>query len=102
MNAEEVLKLIDAGFSADEIRGMQQATPEPEKKEPENEPGAASDKQVPEPAPSPEVTKLTEEISKLTDQIKTIQDANIKNANSGSSNVGDPVQDVIDSFLKEL
>lgn len=100
MNAEEVLKLIDAGFSADEIRGMQQAAPEPDK-----EPGAgdpASDKQVFELTPNPEVTKLTEEISKLTDQIKTIQDANIKNASAGSSSVGDPVQETINSFLKEL
>lgn len=99
MNADEVLKLIDAGFSADEIRGMKtggdpEPAPDPEEG---GTPGAEEVKE-----PTPEVKALTEEITKLREQIKSFQTDNIKKANSGTAAVDDPVQKAIDGFLKEL
>lgn len=99
MNADEVLKLIDAGFSADEIRGMK--TDEPKEPTPAPEEGAIPGaEEVKE--PTPEVKALTEEITKLREQIKSFQTDNIKKAKSGTAAVDDPVQKTIDGFLKEL
>ena len=100
MNADEVLKLIDAGFSADEIRGMKTGE-EPAEPTPAPEEGATPGaEEVKE--PTPEVKALTEEITKLREQIKSFQTDNIKKAKSGTAAVDDPVQKAIDGFLKEL
>lgn len=55
MTAQEVLKLIDAGFSADEIRGMTAPVPDPAPA-PDPEPAPAPD---PDPAPAPEPDSAT-------------------------------------------
>ena len=110
MNYEETLKLIDAGFSADEIRQMA-ATDELSKENPGASDESGKESQVHEseiktvPAESPEVIKLTEEIKKLNETVKMLQEGNIKNARSGSSPksaIDDPVKEQIDSFLKQL
>ena len=107
MNFEETLKLIDAGFSADEIRKMaEEGTADTETKtDPGNEPGAGSaehESKV-EPEPSEEVKALSAEIAKLTETVKLMQAENVKNARTGSAQgAPDPVKEHIDAFLKEL
>lgn len=100
MNHEEVLKLIDAGFSADEIRQMAEEKPAEETTEAKTEEAAAPETKAPE--VSADIQNLTEQISKLNDTVVKLQEANIKNARTGSSNLGDPVQEQIEKFIKEL
>ena len=105
MNIEETLRLIDAGFTSDEIRAMAaEKAAEPENEGTANEPskeGAVHESKV-EPQPSEEMQKLTNEVTKLTETISKLQEANLKNAKTGSSSVGDPVKEHIDAFLKTL
>ena len=100
MTYEETLKLIDAGFTADEIRKMEsapagEAAGEPDKKKSEEAAGEPDKK-------DDIVAKLTAEITKLNETVSKMQETNLKNAKSGASSVGDPVKEQIDSFLQTL
>lgn len=101
MDYKETLKLIDAGFSADEIRQMAEEKPaDGEAPEAKTEEAAAPEGKATE--VSADIQNLTEQISKLNDTVVKLQEANIKNARTGSSKLGDPVQEQIESFIKEL
>ena len=105
MNYEETLKLIDAGFSADEIRQMAAAEKEKPEEKPPMEQSAGStehESEVKTPEVSAEIQNLTEQISKLNETVVKLQEANIKNARSGSAKVVDPVNEQIEKFIKEL
>ena len=105
MNIEETLRLIDAGFTSDEIRAMAaEKEAEPETKGTGSEPGKENEvhESKVDSAPSEEMKKLTDEITRLTETVSKLQDANLKNAKTGSPSVGDPVKEQIDSFLKTL
>ena len=107
MNYEETLKLINAGFTADEIRKMaEEGTENAEgKTDTGNESGAGSaehESKV-EPEVSEEVKALSAEIAKLNETVKLMQAENVKNARTGSDKgATDPVKEHIDAFLKEL
>ena len=81
MKVEEVLALVNAGYTKEEIAAMG-ATPEPEKKpepasEPEKKPEPASEpEKKPEPANN-QVAELTQQMSKL---IATLQANAIANS----------------------
>ena len=105
MNLDETLKLIDAGFSADEIRALAK----------EKEEGGNSTDQVEKPAetgdPAAEKTgnetadikALNNTIQKLSDTVSKMQEENIKNARTGSADVhADPIKDKMDEFIKGL
>lgn len=110
MNIEDTLRLIDAGFTSDEIRAM--AAEKASSTEPEgtaNEQGAENKEHESKVAaeekaqPSEEVQKLTAEMKKLTETMAKLQEENLKNAGSGSApKGGDPVKEKIDEFLKTL
>ena len=104
MNQEEVLKLIDAGFTADEIRAMkaEPAGEEPKPDSKEGEPNPTPDAGSKAPEVSSEIQNLTEQISKLNETVVKLQEANIKNARSGSAKAADPVNEQIEKFIKEL
>ena len=102
MNQEEVLKLIDAGFTADEIRAMKSEPAPEEGGAPAPEEGGAPAPEVKAPEVSAEIQNLTEQIGKLNETVVKLQEANIKNARTGSPNVSDPVNEQIEKFLKEL
>ena len=79
MNGEEVLKLIEAGFTAEEIRKMQ-TEPEPENAEPEQ--GAPSAQHEGEVAAGDINTDFMDAIKKemtdLKNTVKAIQENNVK------------------------
>ena len=107
MNYEETLKLIDAGFTADEIRKMaEEGTPGPQDKPGTAEElgaGSAEHAGKVEPEVSEEVKALSAEIAKLNETVKLMQAENVKNARTGSAQgAPDPVKEHIDAFLKEL
>ena len=107
MNGEEVLKLIDAGFSAEEIRKMQ--TSEPPSDEQKDAPEA--DK-VHEVKIDPEADKgkdintdfmdsITKAVSDLTDKVKAIQENNVKTAKQEPTK-DLSAEDVIKSFVESM
>lgn len=77
LNGEEVLAMITAGFTADEIRGYMKPEPAPEPEEPSPEPEEPSPEPVPEFVGREEFENLKESITQLT---KTIQANNILHA----------------------
>ena len=83
MNYEQISKLIDAGFTKDEI--MQLARDEPlQKPEPEPEPQPGPEKEKasePEPQPEPDSQigdRLTSIEKSITDLMKAFQSENLK------------------------
>lgn len=85
MNAEQILKLIDAGYTKSEINDLTHGgeAEQPEKNEEAQEPEkneSAPEKTEPEKAEaSPDILKfIADEFAKMT---KSIQDSNILNSN---------------------
>lgn len=104
MTFEETMKLVEAGYKADEIRALaaKEADEAPKESEAPKEPEAP--KEGSEPAPvSPEMKELTETVKTLTDTVKKMQEENIKNARIGSADVhADPIKEKMDEFLQGL
>ena len=89
MKVEEVIKLIDAGYSKDEIDKMLQPEPEP-KPDPEPEP-----KPDPEPKAEPEIDPVLKELQDLK---KAVYAMNIMNSAQPEQK---SVDDILASSLKE-
>lgn len=92
MKASEVLKLIDQGFTADEIRAMEGAgDPEPKKD--------------PEPAKKTAAEQFTELFTGLTakvDQLtKAVQASNTRLASGGAAPEPETVEDIINGLFAE-
>lgn len=116
MTNEEVLQLVNAGFTADEIRGMGLTNPqnEPKVKEPEggngNDPdsqpgtddkpsnGAALPSEV-----SETIKGLTETVNSLTQTVKALQENNQKTAKkSKNDNAPKSADEVIKGFIENM
>lgn len=73
MNTQDVLKLVNAGFSKNEILALAGMEPKPEpapEPEPVPEPAPEPKPAAPEPAPEQsQIDKLTEQVSRLTDLV---------------------------------
>ena len=85
MNIETIIKLLDAGYTKDEIMNMTSVSqdPEPEKKEPEKK---EPEKKEPE-KQEPEKTEKNDDmlkllVSKFEELTSAIQDSNIKSSNN--------------------
>ena len=85
MNIETIIKLLDAGYTKDEIMNMNSGSqdPEPEKKEPEKK---EPEKKEPE-KQEPEKTEKNDDmlkllVSKFEELTSAIQDSNIKSSNN--------------------
>ena len=85
MNIATIIKLLDAGYTKDEIMKMNSGSqdPEPEKKEPEKK---EPEKQEPE-KQEPEKTEKNDDmlkllVSKFEELTSAIQDSNIKSSNN--------------------
>ena len=104
MNGEEVLKLIDAGFTADEIRKMSEVK-EPPKDEPKDEPPKDEPKEEPSKVVNDINTDFMDSIKKTVDEINTkvkaLQDANIKRAEEKKTEHLSAA-DVVTSFMENL
>ena len=104
MTSDEVLKLIDAGFTAEEIRGMsagqseQKAAQEQNKGTEQSADGATHEGEI---KIDPQMEALNNTVKSLNETVKAMQDANLKNARSESS-ATDSVNNTINDFLKSL
>lgn len=105
MENAQILKLVEAGFSADEIRkmdtetGADQGKTDPEPKAPETQTevpkGEITDN-------SEVITQLTNTVAELSKTVKELQAGNIDKAKGSAPSTGDKIKDVMDSFIKEL
>ena len=105
MDNESIFKLIEAGFTAEEIRGMAaKAEAEAEGSVPaeQGQGSATHEGEVVNPTASDEIRELKASILELNGTVKALQEANIRKAESGSASVPDQIQDHINSFLKEF
>lgn len=118
MTNEEVLQLVNAGFTADEIRGMGLTKPSPynEPKVGEDEGGNANDPNsgVAEndkpsegaalPSEVSETIKgLTETVNNLTQTVKALQENNQKNARkTKNDNAPKSADEVIKGFIENM
>jgi len=105
MNFSEVKQLLDAGFTADEIRQMitPAAEPVPETdgtpEQPEEQPAAAPEAQ---PAAAPELDeKLTGLNNTINQLIKTIQASNLQN-NFRDSTPEVELEKQVDDIMKSI
>ena len=112
MNAAEILKLIDAGFTADEIRKMSPAagtepktetdpaqapapSPSPEQAEPEQ---AVIPETKPDPVPDP-LDTIMDRISSLTQTVEKMSKSVVMPSMDDVKPLG--VEDIITKFFKE-
>ena len=85
MNIETIIKLLDAGYTKDEIMNMNSVSqdPEPEKTEPEKQEPEKSEPEKQEPEKTEkndDMLKLL--VSKFEELTSAIQDSNIKSSNN--------------------
>lgn len=104
MTFEETMKLVDAGYNADEIRAL--AAKEADEQKP-NETETPAEKGAVEGETganvSADVKELNETIKKLSETVSKMQEENIKNARAGSVDVhADPIKEKMDEFIKGL
>lgn len=105
MDNAQILKLVDAGFSADEIRKMDTETGADQGKTDPKQNAPETTNKVPsgEITDNSEVlTQLTNSVAELSKTVKELQAGNINNAKGSAPSTGDKIKDVMDSFIKEL
>lgn len=116
MNTEQILKLLDAGFTADEIRAMlPKADPEPAddpapEKKPEPEKDAPAPAPVPEEKPAPEKKEqdpyketfdaIEKQIAEITANVNKIAKLAFMPSMDDVKPLG--IDDVITKFFKEV
>lgn len=113
MDIETITKLIDAGYTKEEIEKLQSGgdasavqTPnengsgstEPEEPKEQSTPNQAHDSKVTEDM----LKTLTDTVAGLQETVKALQQQNAKNADSKGTKPADPIKDTIDSFINTL
>ena len=109
MNVETITKLLDAGYTKEEISALENnPKPEgkPEEPKPEdNAPVENKDQVEPKKNEQSEVNEaiaaLTKTVEGLTATVKAMQDANVKGATGGKPD-SNKVTDVMKSFIDTL
>ena len=89
MTGDQVLKLLESGFTAEEIRKMQDPAPEPQQDpEPESQPERQQEP-APEPQHDPEPSETEKRLGALETSIaklvKTLQESNLRNSSFNSA-----------------
>lgn len=98
MNVEQIIKMIDAGYTKEEIEKMTQPEPEP-KQEPKPEPEPKTEpKQEPEPKPEPKPAD-DPVLKELQDLKKAVYAMNIMQSSQPPK--PESVDDILAKALKE-
>ena len=104
MNGEEILKLIDAGFSADEIRKMHTETSGESSNEGQTQEEQTTGEVKPESGKDINtdfMDSITKAVSDLTDKVKAIQESNVKGAREPERK-DLSTDEVIKSFIESM
>ena len=103
MTGDQVLKLLESGFTAEEIRKMQEPAPEPQK-DPQPEP-QKDQEPAPEPKKEPEPSETEKRLGALETSIeklvKTLQESNLKKA-SFNSDPADSLEAQTDKIMASI
>ena len=108
MDNEHILKLVEAGFTAEEIRKMETSgTEESKGQSTSDEQGASNTEHAGEVGKeldviNPNVMELTKTVKDLTATVKELQAANVDKAKTDKASVNDTIQDTIKSFMDTL
>ena len=105
MDLESTLKLINAGYTKDEIAAMEAGTtkqepPKQETEQPKQEPPKDTANVNGDVAAT--INALTETVNGLNATVKAMQEANAKAASVQNNNTNDPIKAAMDSFLQSL
>ena len=109
MTGDQVLKLLESGFTAEEIRKMQEPAQEPESQpEPQKEQDPEPERQqetAPEPPKEPEPSETDKRLDALETSIsklvKTLQESNLKNS-SFQSDPADSLEAQTDKIMASI
>ena len=111
MTGDQVLKLLESGFTAEEIRKMQETAPEPQpdpQPEPQKEQEPEPERQqetAPEPPKDPEPSETDKRLDALETSIsklvKTLQESNLKNS-SFQSDPADSLEAQTDKIMASI
>jgi hypothetical protein len=108
VDVETITKLLDAGYTKEEISALDNPKPEgkPEEPKPDDKPKDTNeDQDKPKENETSEVNEaiaaLTKTVEGLTATVKAMQDANVKGATGGKPD-GNKVTDVMKSFIDTL
>ena len=108
MDIETITKLLDAGYTKEEISALENPKPEGKPEEPKPEGGAPDkheDQDKPKENEAGEVNEaiaaLTKTVEGLTATVKAMQDANVKGATGGKPDEN-KVTDIMKSFIDTL
>ena len=109
MTGDQVLKLLESGFTAEEIRKMQEPEPAPEPQpEPQKDPEPEPERQqqtAPEPQKEPEPSETDKRLDALETSIsklvKTLQESNLRNA-SFQSDPADSLEAQTDKIMASI
>lgn len=109
MTGDQVLKLLESGFTAEEIRKMQEPAPAPEPQpEPQKEQEPEPERQqetAPEPPKDPEPSETDKRLDALETSIsklvKTLQESNLKNS-SFDSDPADSLEAQTDKIMASI
>ena len=107
MDIEKIEKFIDAGYTKAEIDALLSGGDTGTVQETDEHNEGSGTPEEPEAPKADAVTAemlktLTSTVEGLQETVKALQAANVKNADSGSSKVNDPIKETIDSFINEL
>lgn len=101
MNVNELLELVRAGYSKEEIQAMIQPEAEPEQPEPVKEP--EPEVKQPAPAAGPDQFSFENELKEIrasiAEMVKTFQAANVQNARMNAPTSSDSAQDILAEWL---
>ena len=101
MNVNELLELVRAGYSKEEIQAMIQPEAEPEQPEPEKAP--EPEPKEPAPAAGPDHFSFENELKEIrasiAEMVKTFQAANVQNARMSAPQNNDSAQDILADWL---
>ena len=111
MTGDQVIKLLESGFTVDEIRKMQEPAPEPQpdpQPEPQKEQEPEPERQqetAPEPQKDPEPSETDKRLDALETSIsklvKTLQESNLKNS-SFQSDPADSLEAQTDKIMASI
>lgn len=109
MTGDQVLKLLESGFTVDEIRKMQEPAPEPQpepQQDPQQEPEPERQQETaPEPPKDPEPSETDKRLGALETSIeklvKTLQESNLKKA-SFNSDQADSLEAQTDKIMASI
>ena len=106
MDNDKVFKLLDAGFTADEIRTMLKEEPEGKTHEEGagDKPGATDTghaSEIEKPTDNA-LSELTKTVSELKETVKLMQESNINTAKTDKPGINDKIQEAIKSFTDTL